>query len=452
MKLYRNIIIIVVVLGLLVTGLILVNKSHGTKPQEEKKQETEVPKPDPITVLQLDSSAIVKVAVNTASEDYTITKNGNSYKLSNAQNIKIGSFAVQSLVASYSEVISYQLVSEKTEEAALYGFDAPQGSGTISLNDGTEKIIYIGKETVSGDGNYIKLDDEDKIYSMSASEIAMLAPEYTVFVDTNIFTLDPAYTTLSYFEINKTGNTPYRFDYVIEKKDDTTLTSWKMTKPINAEANVIVLSENVLTPLESFGSCVAVDARPENLSIYGLDKPYATFTIASAVAKHKYVFGNVENGYRYFMVDDYVSVYKISVDDIAFIDSAYIDLIDRLVHIENIKDISKVEIKAPDIEYTMEISGDNRTINGKVIGDSFTKAYEAVIAMSFDSVNTTFKGGAAEATIKYTRTDGTTCTLSYVPVDELNYVVRINGSGYTVISKTTFNEAMNVVKKIYDEA
>ena len=163
------------------------------------------------------------------------------------------------------------------------------------------------------------------------------------------------------------------------------------------------------------------------------------------------MFGKEVDGYRYFKADNYASVYMIKSEDVAFIDATYIDLIERNVHIEDIKDISKVEIKGPDVEYVMEISDSVKKINGKEIGKSFSKAYEAVIGMKFNSVNTSFKGGTPEATIKFTRTDGTKCTLTYVPVNEVNYHVRIDGSGYAVISKSTFNEAMNVIKKIYNE-
>ena len=453
MKLYRNIIIIVVVLGILISGLVLVNKSQTKKTTKDaEQQKTEVVKPDPITVMELDGNSIVRVAVKTENEDYTITKSNNKFSLSDSKNIKVGTFAVESVAMSYAKVEAYQLASEKAEDVPLYGFDAPKGSVTISLSDGKERIIYIGNEIVGGNGNYIKLANENKIYGMSKDEIDMLVPAYEIFVDTNIFTFDPAYTTLSYFEINKSGNTPYRFDYFIEKKEQTTLTSWKMTKPIDREANVYVISENIITPLESFGSCVAFDAAPKDLSSYGFDNPYATFTIATAEKKHSYVFGGEDGDYRYFMADDYLTVYKISKNDIAFLDIAYIDLIGTLVHVEDIKHISKVEVKTPDVDYVFEINGENRMINGKTIGDSFSKAYEAIIGMSFESVNAEFKGRTVEATIKFTRNDGTTCTLSYLPVDDLNYIIHVDGSGNTVISKSAFNEAMNIIKKIYDEA
>ena len=453
MKLYRNIIIIVVVLGILISGLILVNKLSNEKPEETKKgkEPAVVTETEPVQVLELEAETIAKIEVKTEDEKYTLTKIGDSFKISNSNNIKIDDFAVQSAAASYSEISASQLVSEKAEDAVLYGFDKPKGSVTLSLNDGTNKTIQIGKDYVDGNGSYIKLADENKIYGMTKQELEMIAPAYTVFVSTNIFSLDPSYTTLSYFEIAKSGNTPYRFEYVVEEKDDTTLTAWKMTKPIKAEANVSVLSEKVLTPFETFGASGVADAHPDNLSVYGLDKPYATLKIASSAVSHKFVFGKEVDGYRYFKADNYASVYMIKSEDVAFIDATYIDLIERNVHIEDIKDISKVEIKGPDVEYVMEISDSVKKINGKEIGKSFSKAYEAVIGMKFNSVNTSFKGGTPEATIKFTRTDGTKCTLTYVPVNEVNYHVRIDGSGYAVISKSTFNEAMNVIKKIYNE-
>lgn len=452
MKLYRNIIITVIVIGLLVTGIVLLNQKPKDTTKEDTKKEEQVVQPDPINVLTLDAGSIVKMAVKTQDEDYTITKSGETFVISNSNNIKIDSYSLSAYASILSDVISYQLVTEKPEDAKLYGFDEPSGSVTISMADGKSHIIHIGNKTIDGKGNYIKLSDENKIYSMSANEMGFLTPSYEDFVSSNIFSLDPTYTTLSYFEIGKSGNKPYRFNYSVEEKDGTTLTSWKMSTPIKAEANVSTLTEKVITPLETFAASGVKDARPEDLSIYGLDKPYATLTIASSAVTHKYKFGKEEGGIRYFMADNYASVYMMDAKNAEFIDVAYIDLIERNVHVENVKKISKVEIKTPDVEYVMDIKDGTYTINGKKIGDSFTKAYQAIIGMRFDDINSSFKGGTAEATIKYTRTDGTTCTLSYVPIDEVNYFVRVDGSGYAVISKSTFNEAMSVIKKVYDEA
>jgi len=451
MKLYRNIIITVIVLGLLVAGIIFLNQKPKDTPKDETKKE-EVIKPDPISVLTLDSGSVVKVVVNTESDNYTITKSGDKVTISNSNNIKINSLSLSTYSELLSQITSYQLVTEKPEEATLYGFDEPSGSVVITTSDGATHTIYIGNKTIDGKGNYIKLSDENKIYSMSADEMGLLAPNYEDFVSTGIFSLDPSYTTLSYFEIGKDGNKPYRFNYTIEETDGTTLTSWKMSTPIKAEANVTTLTEKVITPLETFGASGVKDARPKDLSVYGLDKPYATLTIASSVVTHKYKFGKEEGGYRYFMADNYASVYMIDAESVAFIDVSYIDLIERNVHVENVKKVSKVEIKTPDAQYVMDIADGAKSINGKKIGDSFSKAFQSIIGMRFDDVNTSFKGGTSEATIKFTRTDGTTCTLSYVPIDEVNYIVLVDGSGYAVISKYTFNEAIKVVKKVYDEA
>ena len=102
MKLYRNIIIIVVVLGILISGLILVNKLSNEKPEETKKgkEPAVVTETEPVQVLELEAETIAKIEVKTEDEKYTLTKIGDSFKISNSNNIKIDDFAVQSAAAS----------------------------------------------------------------------------------------------------------------------------------------------------------------------------------------------------------------------------------------------------------------------------------------------------------------------------------------------------------------
>lgn len=451
MKLYKNITIILVVLIILAGALVAVKFLPGNEePKEpEKTQSTEY-----FDILRVKIDDISKVDVTTSKDSYTVTKSGSEVHLSDSENLMISNQFLQSLLNSCSYIYAEKVASENKDDAEIYGFTNPKATLNITLKDGSNKTLLVGNDTIDASGSYIKMADEDKIYIKSAYGLSSLIPEYKSFVNKSALRITPdKHESLSLFSLSKPGSMDIELKATKVKTEKTEGVLWEMKKPAFAEVNTTVFTNDVLTPLESFTANGIAEVKVSDLSKYGLDNPYAVLSISADGVTQKFTFGKEENGHRYFMTDDYATVYTASASSLGFLDVAYIDLMSRLICIENIKNVSTVEIKSPDKNYILKISGDERFIDDKKIEkDAFSKVYQNIIGLRFDSIDFNKKSsGNAVVTFKYTKNDKSTRVVSFESISDRNYLATVDGKGNYIITKKAVSEALKSIEKAYKE-
>lgn len=452
MKIHKNVLIILLVIVFLAAALVLVNKlpDNEEKPKQEETQTTEY-----IDVFRVKSDDITSISVVTQKSSYSVSKKGNNLLLSDSSNVKINNQALSSFLNACSYVYAEKMVTEKEEDLSVYGFSNPTATVTILLKDGNKKVVQIGNKTIDSSGNYIKLYDDSKIYIKSSYGINSIIPEYESFIDKNVLSINPEeYEILSSISMEKQGNKTIELKGITEQNGEEKSIFWKMVNPVYADANTMVLTNDVLTPLETFVADGVVEAKTKDLTKYGLDNPYAVFKITAQGKTQKFTFGKEENGYRYFKVDNFDTVYVASNQKVSFVDVSYIDLMSRLVHTENIKNISEVLINSQDKSFLLKISDDEYSINGKKIDKTiFKDVYRNIISISLDSVEENKKPVLnPEVTITYTRIDKRKCTVSFVSYDNRNYLALVDGKGSSIVNKKNVNDVLLLIQQKYNEA
>ncbi len=452
MKLYRNLIILFVAIAVLVGAFIGVSM---IVPKNEEPKTEEPLTSEAISVFEIDSNTITKVTVKTPEEEYSITRSGDNLILSNGTGLNISKSKLQSLIYSCSSVSASKIMTEKAEDAYKFGFDNAESSVTIETQDGASKTILIGDATLDNKSGYIKLADSDTVYLKSMYGIDNLTPEYKEFIDKTLLTIDTSdLSLLKNVYISKQGNTAVKLEYINIATQAEEKYAWKMTTPVYADVNGQVLSEHVLTHLENLAAVDIAESHVKDRNLYEFSNPYAVFSIEYDSKTTKLIFGKSYNDYRFVMIDGYDSVYTIKDSAVSFLDVPYQNLMSQLIHVEYIDQVSKVEITGPDTDITMEISEDEYKINGKTIEKkTFSKAYQAVIGISLDSVDlNAVSSGNYDATIKYTKNDGSTVTVGFVSVSDRNYLAVVDGKGNSITAKKNFNEAVDFVVNTYKKA
>ena len=448
MKLYRNLIILSVVVIVLVAAIVCVYK---ITPSQEEPQPEETTVFETITVYEVDSDIISKVTVTTDEYSYDITKSGDTLKLSNENGMRLSKSNLQSLIYSCSAITASEIITDSPEDAYKFGFNDVNKSVTIHTTDGKSQTILIGDMTLDKKSGYIKLADSDKIYLKSAYGIENLTPKYTDFVDKSILKIDTSnLSVLKHVYISKSGNTPVKLEYTSEGSKN----KWKMTAPVYADVNGQVLADHVLTHLAEFSAVDVAEAHVADKSKYDFANPYATFSINYDNTVTKLIFGKKYNDYRFVMIEGFDSVYTVKESALSFLDVPYQNLMSLLIHVEYIDEVSKIEILGADTAITMEIGDNEYRINDKNVDKkAFSKAYQAVIGISLDSVDLdSVPPQNYDATIKYTKKDGNIVTVGFIPVDERNYHVVVDGKGNSITAKKNFNEAIDFVLKTYKNA
>ena len=442
MKLYKNIIIISVVILALVGAFLAV---YFVMPGEETPPVVENSEIETINVFNVDSDSVTKISVKSQEEEYDVTKSGDEWILSGESGLNISKTKLQSLIYVASSVSATKIVSENPQDAEKFGFDESSKSITVYTKDGNQKTILIGDETLDKENVYIKLSDGDTIYLKSASGVKSLIPDYKSFINMELVSIDLSnLSLLTHVYIEKDGNTPIKLEYT---EVDKSSRAWRMLSPVYSEVNGQVLSDNVLTAVSELKASEIAEAHPDNIALYGFDKPYAEFSIEYDQKTTKLVFGVEYSGYRFVRISGLDTVYIIKTSELDFLDVPYQNLMSRLIHVEYLDKISKVEITTKDEIVTMEVSGNSYKINGREVEKSrFSRAYQAVIGISLDSVDLSpaiIK--ASDVSIKYTKNDGNVTIVDFISVSDRNYRAFVDGKGNCITAKKNVTEAIEFV-------
>ena len=442
MKLYKNIIIISVIILLLLGAFLAV---CFMMPGEKTPQVVENSEIETVNVFSVDSELVTKISVKSQEEEYYITKNGDEWTLSGESGLNVSKTKMQSLVYVTSSVSATKIISENSQDAEKFGFNVNSSSITVYTRDGNSKTLLIGDTTLDKENVYIKLSDEDTIYLKSASGIKSLIPDYKSFINMELVSVDLSnLSLLTHVYIEKDGNTPIKLEYT---EVDEGSRAWRMLSPVYAEVNGQVLSDNVLTNISEFKASQIAEAHPDDISLYGFDKPYAEFSIGYDQKTTKLIFGDEYNGYRFVMISGFDTVYMVKTSELDFLDVPYQNLMSRLIHVEYLDKISKVEVTTKDESILMEANESSYRINGQEIEKSrFSKAYQAIIGISLDSVDLSPATNVTpDVTIKYTRKDGSVAKVDFISVSERNYRALVDGKGNCIAAKKNVTEAIEFV-------
>jgi len=440
MKLYRNIILVLVVVALLFTALVFVNKLN---PNESDNPEDSGSESTAIMLLELNDSDVIKIDVKTSDEQYSVFDKDGTWTLNDDKNLRIKENSLQSFVYSCASLSVDRLISENAPDAAKYGFDEPKATIVIHLKNGSSKTIYVGDETIDKSSSYLKLADDNKIYLKSAYGINKIAPDKSSFIKLEMIDIDTSdLSPLSHVYITKEAKTNVKLKCVNEN-------IWKMIEPVYSDVNGQVLADNVLTPVSTLSAVDVVEVHAKDLKPYGLKSPYAEFSIGYNGKTQKVVFGNKFENYRFAILDGFDTVYIVKESALSFLDVPYVDLMSKLIHVEKIDDVKRVEIKDPNTDLVLETNGEERFINGKKTDkSSFSKAYQAIIGISLSSIDLTSAPNAnSDATIKYTKNDGSVVNVSFVSIDDRNYRALVDGKGNGIVNKNAVKEAIDFVKQ-----
>ncbi len=452
MKLYRNIFIIAIIILGLITAFYFVSKIEPQNAENPPIEETEIGD-DLFSVYQAKTGDVLSVRIKNATEEYTLTQENENWVLNGDASLQLDQQSVKNLLLSCTSVSVKSVVEETSENLAAFGLAVPTGFAEITMKDGSKKTISVGSPSIDGENYYISISDDPKVYLKNAYGAESMITSSMSLRKLELFklNLDDLSGILS-FEMEKQGNTPVRIEQIDAGTEDS---HWKIVKPIYAEVNGITFIEKVLTPIETFKTAAIVEDHVKDLGKYGLSKPYATFSLAHSDGVYHIKIGAETENYRYVMTNNSETVYAIEKSKLSFLDVAYMDLMSRLIHVEYITEVDRVEVITPEKTYKLEIlSGDKRKIDGVAIEKSaFSKVYQQFIGISldkltFDALSTT----ASEAQIKYYKKDGSVVTVSFIPTNDRTFRVLVDGEGNCLTAKKNFYDAVTFLNETVKDA
>lgn len=429
MRLYRNAIILVVVLGALVGAYFYLNNKNVN---EDAKND------DPnesLTVWELDKEKLDRLVIEGAESRIIIENKDQKLVMVEPGDLKYSESKLQDIVSNAAVVIAEKIIEENASDAAKYGFDKPT-TITVKMQDEIVKSGQIGDMTPSGSGYYFKEKDNNKIYSISSYSAEQLLATKNDLKEKKLFGLQPE--EITGFSLEKGG------EIVFSVKQAGT--DWNLTAPIEGKAKAAQLDAIIQSALQSNIS-MFIEEQPDNLDKYGLSNPAYAIEIESNAGGKKLLIGaEKEKGVEYYArFADSSEVFSIDQNNLNFLDRPLKEVVDDFVYIVNIDDVSKIEIDmngtkaVADIETDKENSeNDKFSINGKSVMDIksgentgkglFRVFYQSLIGITFDSLEIGAEPvGKPYLTINYTlKSQPGAVKVEFIPRDDNSFYATKN--------------------------
>lgn len=474
-------VVVLAVLGGVYVGLnTYVSKEEKTESsEEESKTEVFSVKTDDIKSLEF----IVD------KKEVTFEKKDDSWVKKDETAFPVNQTTLDS-AASAIKKVEADRVLEDVEDLTEYGLDSPSNTVTVDTADGTTKL-NIGDENTSTNQYYISKDDDDStVYVVAADTVS---PFMNSLYD---YAQGEDFPTIDSSTVKKVQVSENKDSYVLEENSDGA--TWDVSGDGNSdkESADTTAAGNVTSGLGNFAFDQFVNYNAEDLSQYGLDKPYATITVdyqekvknnstdstesgendstasesdsesgasadtdsSSEDADSKtttvdkqlviYVGDEAGDGSRYVTVDN-KQIYTMSTDTLsAVIDKTPSDLWSLIVNYVSVKNLDQLQVTYGETTSTVNVSretstdddgNDTETVTYKLNGSdldetTFTTFYNKLINMTAQKRLTDKyePDGDAELTAIFTEEDGDTQEVAYYSYDTNYYAAVVDNKVYLV--------------------
>ena len=481
-------VVVLAVLGGVYVGLnTYVSKEEKTESsEEESKTEVFSVKTDDIKSLEF----IVD------KKEVTFEKKDDSWVKKDETAFPVNQTTLDS-AASAIKKVEADRVLEDVEDLTEYGLDSPSNTVTVDTADGTTKL-NIGDENTSTNQYYISKDDDDStVYVVAADTVS---PFMNSLYD---YAQGEDFPTIDSSTVKKVQVSENKDSYVLEENSDGATWDVSGDGSSDKESADTTAAGNVTSGLGSFAFDQFVNYNAEDLSQYGLDKPYATITVdyqendstdstesgendstasesdsessdttdtdsSSEDADSKtttvdkqlviYVGDEAGDGSRYVTVDN-KQIYTMSTDILsAVIDKTPSDLWSLIVNYLSVKNLDQLQVTYGETTSTVNVSRETSTdddgneketttyqLDGKEIeSTTFTTFYNKLINMAGQKRLTDAYTPAAdpEMTAVFTDSDKNQTTVTFYTYDT-NYYAAVVGDKVFLVNKMTVKEMFN---------
>ena len=489
-------VVVLAVLGGVYVGLnTYVSKEEKTESsEEESKTEVFSVKTDDIKSLEF----IVD------KKETTFEKKDDSWVKKDQTAFPVNQTTLDS-AASAIEKVEADRVLKKVDDLTEYGLDSPSNTVTVDTSDGTTKF-NIGDENTSTNQYYISKDDDDStVYVVAADTVTPFMKSLYDYAQGEDF------PTIDSSTVKKVQVSEDKDSYVLEENSDGATWDVSSDGSSDKETADTTAAGNVTSGLGNFAYDQFVNYNAEDLSQYGLDKPYATITVdyqeevkndstdstesgendstasesdsesgasadtdsSSEDADSKtttvdkqlviYVGDEAGDGSRYVTVDN-KQIYTMSTDTLsAVIDKTPSDLWSLIVNYLSVKNLDQLQVTYGETTSTVNVSRETSTdddgneketttyqLDGKEIeSTTFTTFYNKLINMAGQKRLTDAYTPAAdpEMTAVFTDSDKNQTTVTFYTYDT-NYYAAVVGDKVFLVNKMTVKEMFNAYETL----
>lgn len=396
MKLYRNAIILAVVLALAVGAYFVVKnvKEKNNTNQQIKNTAIELVKiddddVDTVTLINKNGTKIVigKVVKNDTKSSADTSNNTNATESTESTNATTSTNATENtadtkeetwgviypenfnsdeakckaIVWNLNPLSANKVIEEEASDLSKYGLDNPF-QVIVKTKDGSETTIEFGKKTATGENYYVKMKDSNKVYTISTSYAEKFIVELNDLKSTDIFeeTADQV-KKVTLWKNGKIVFSATAGEMSEEMKQaysqiQSVSAVWNVTAPIETEADTDKITR-IINTLLSISAREYITDKADDLSKYGLDNPSYAIEISTDTTTKKLLLGkerpeeetkdsisySSSKAQTYAKFEGSDEIFTVGSDTLTFIDTPIKDVvsdINLIVFIDNISHFS----------------------------------------------------------------------------------------------------------------
>lgn len=451
MKLFRNAIILIVVVAVLAgTYVIMSKKQAGNSDVAEDSLYND---DTTIKVMSTDQDKISTLEFKNEKDSFKLTKKDSAWTMEPAMEFAVDNSIAGTSATDFSTVVAERVVEEKATDLTKYGLDNP-ATVTVISEDGKKKVLEIGGITPTKEGLYVKNQGENKVYLVGSYYNDKFKPTRNRYAVKDILPVDA--TTIKTVSFEKDGKVEFSFKVNSE-------TDVKLLAPVSEDADTNE-TQKIVGSVVGLTIQEVVDFNPD-LAKFGLDKPAYSIEYSDGSTTKKILFGKqLEKGKTAFAkFPEMKSVFTIDISALTFLDMKYSDLLNPFIYLTNISDVNKVElaidgktyvadintVKDDSTKDTFKLDGKDANMKDEKTGDSlFRNFYSSMIGLTMAKYDPDYKpsGGTPEVTIKYyMKPDSKPVTIDLISKDA-NYYYAMKNGVYTnrILLKSKIGEAEGI--------
>ena len=430
----KMIIALIAVVLVLCAGIYFALTYTKDKGESEKGGESNI-----VTAFEKDVSLLESVEITNENGTFTLEKSGDEYIANGDKGIEISKTRVSFLFNEICSVTAEKEVEKNAEDLAKYSLDTPKCSAVAHFSDG-DVTFKTGGQTSAG--SYFFSIDND-VYIVSTSKGEVFANPLSYYRNTKILNVDTEKLT-----------------HIAFSGDNDTVTlvkngeEWKITSPVNADAYLGSVSENILAKAGNISIVDFVEDNAQDIEKYGFSSGKYVYFEDSDGKKQK-IFVGAKNGENYYiMTENSKNVYTAPYDSLSYINLKAVNFTDGFVCLTNIKDITGLDItddkNGKTYKLTIERNGDNETYKKdgvEVTSEKFKDMYQKIIAVKADDFAFGRNGNEKVCEIVYHMNDGSDLRVEFFALESRRLLARVSGKGEYIAVSDDVDAALAAVKQ-----
>jgi ribosomal protein L12E/L44/L45/RPP1/RPP2 len=294
----------------LLTAVIVLAALGGTLYWSNRKQKADAAKPAADTtlkILTIPEDQIKEVKIKKTGADETVVRKGDNgkWQIVEPKPLRADQDSVNSLASALSSLNADKLVEDKAADLSPYGLNTPSLDVTVVKKDGKSQDVYVGDDTPTGSGAYVKLANDPKVYTVYSYVKTSLDKTSNDLRDKRLLTFDQ--DKLTRVDLDAKGET---IEFGKNNQND-----WQILKPKPLRADGSQVEELIRKLRDAkMDTSVSADDAKKAAAAYASGTKVAVATVADASGTESMEVRKDKDKNYYAKSSAVDGIYKVTAD------------------------------------------------------------------------------------------------------------------------------------------